>query len=136
MESRRLSNGHKLRIAPIPAMRSLALMSRIAKVASKPFLQQLATGEFNTVTFIILVSSQLDPETIQDLARESLRSATLEVDGKLVELDSDEAINQVFTGQMFALLEATKHAIEVHYGDFFAKASVLFLGGGSDKESV
>lgn len=130
VSTKALDGGVKLRVGPIPAMKSLALLAKLTRLGAHALLRQAALNELNVIAFAASVAAQLEPAMLQEIGREVLHSAQAETGGKLVDLDSDESINGVFSGNTVALLEAIKFAIEVHYGPFFGRAFALM---GSDE---
>lgn len=116
----------------LPAMRAMALASRLAKLfgplasgvknVSVTNLGALMEGELSAVAPVFgEFLSQLDDEAFMYLVRELLRETqAVGSDGKLVTLRSDEAINDVFNGKLGTLIKVVVWVGRLNFASFTA----------------
>lgn len=111
----------------LPAMRAFALLARLVKLIG-PAMGALAgmdmAADLTTAAPALAGAlSGLDPDEATELARQILVNTTALVrdqGGGLreVSLNSNESINQIFSGRVRAMLTVLVHAIRVNYQDF------------------
>jgi hypothetical protein len=108
-------------VTQLPAMRSLALLPRLSKLALPAFMKA-DDPAFMKADVIILVGellAGLEPAEAQALVRDLNAGTTVQQDGKLKPLTSDQLIDSVFNGKVMTLLKVTMFAVEVNFADFF-----------------
>lgn len=137
-------DGLEFTTTQLPAMKGLALGTRLGR-ALGPALAK-ASGLAGTqdvaelAPAIAALFSTLDGAEAQALTKDILISTQVEMEGKLISLNSTEMIDHVFTGRLGALLQALRFALEVNFSDFFtALASVrsdALAAGSKPSESA
>jgi hypothetical protein len=108
----------------LPPLRALALMPRLGKVMAPLLALDGVTAETDVeslVPVILKVLDSLEDDQAVALVRDLLASSTAQLDGKLYPLNTDSMLTGVFGGNVMAMVKAAVFAVEVNFGDFFAK---------------
>lgn len=109
-----------------PAMRAFEILASLIKVAG-PVLTLIAnadqTADLSTLAPQLSGAlSGLKPSEAADLLKSMFSSTRAIVrDGgklKIVELNSEERINSVFSGKLMMMFQVFGHALRTNYGDF------------------
>ena len=129
-------DGTKFRTSQLPALASLALLTKVVKLIA-PILGELEGIDIKNLSFeddieklvplVTALFSELEPKTATELAREILTCTTAEIEKSLVLCDNDGNINQVFSGRLITMFKVIMFSLEVNFGDFTA-------GGAAKKD--
>jgi Phage tail assembly chaperone protein, TAC len=117
---------YRVRSEALPAMRAYALVPRIAKLVG-PMLSQAATqgASVNILAAILDAFGLMEPGEATSLMLALLAMTSINDNGKTYQLNSEPAINALFTGKVLLLVQVQQFALEVNFADFFAAASGL-----------
>ena len=109
----------KITITQLPALRAVKLLTRLGRVAG-PGLAMLASGDSGKLSEALqTIFGALSDAEVEHLIAELLfEGARIEVAGQMVPVKT--AFATEFAGEMLAIVEAVKLALEVNYGSFFA----------------
>lgn len=128
-------NGLHVTTTQLPALRALNLLTRIGKIIA-PILGSMphvkSVKDLNTIALNAALGSlfaQLGEDEAARLARQILVATKVTVDGKFIELTTDNAINLVFDGRLGDLFSVIGFALEVNFAGFFPAK----VGGGTDE---
>lgn len=124
-------DGMSMTTTQLPALRSLALMTRLSKIIA-PALGYLDGLDLKSDISALgpalaALFAGLDGEQAQALAREILIASTIVIDGRMVALSDGTMIDHAFSGKMKSFLGALKFALEVNYSDFLGGNKGLAL---------
>lgn len=114
-------DGLEVKTTQLPAMRGLALYSRLGRVDMP--VPILATLDRDSSAPLEVGFSHMPHDEVAALVREILASTHCTHGGKITPLGSDDAIIRVFSGNLKQLLAVCWFAVQVQFADFFAAAS-------------
>jgi hypothetical protein len=118
----------KLTVTQLPSMRAVKLLARLGRVAG-PGLALLASGDASRLGDAVrMLFAELSEAEVEHLIAELLfEGARVEVGGQMVPVKV--AFASEFAGEMLAIVEALKVALEANYGSFFGGLAGLIPAG-------
>jgi len=122
--------GLRVDVQQLPCMASFRLMPDLMKVAAPVFEQQTSLVEA-----VATCVANLDADRLESLTLRLLVGVDVTKDGTKIDLNSSNAINRAFNGNLAALIETLAFALEVNYQDFFGEVSEWINRGALSEES-
>lgn len=123
-------DGLRVTCTQYPALEQLEHLEVVSRVVGPLLLADLDPDSTNTALFF----GAMPKGELPRLARVLLRCTSVVVDGRSIELTSDQAINQVFPGRLGTLVKVVIFAAGLNYGPFFASAPKVSGGAPSGAE--
>lgn len=122
-------NGLEVTSTQLPVLRQYKLMARLGRLLA-PALGRIEGLDKLSVTDDVSklmpalseLFMKLDETELMSLARDLLAGTQVKVEDQLYSLADDKTINNVFAGNLKAMLGSMKFSVEVNFGDFFGDA--------------
>lgn len=110
----------------IPGMRLLARLAKLLGPAAGDLKSIAKVGGTDVLPAVEALLERLDEDSVESLLQEILRCSQVIANKSIKTLDSQDAINDVYSGRYLLLLRSLAFAVQVNYGDFLRGA----LGSG------
>ena len=135
-ESRMIS-GMEVRAQQLPAMKALGLLTRLGRVLGPALAKagdipelSLEMDTSDLAPVIGELFSATDDDQVVALTKQILACTSVIADEKIYHLCDRGAVDDVFAGDLMALLQTIAFTLKVNYGDFFAA-----LGAGKNENA-
>lgn len=112
----------EITITQLPPIRAFKLLPKLGRVIGPAISEAMKNGKSGDSLLTLGPALALVSESeLEPLMKELFSTARAKVPNpdRLVALNSDEAINEVFAGNLLMMVKALIFSVEVNYGSFF-----------------